>query len=168
MNMRIRNLLIAVAVLAIAIPGIASAGSAYDRATGGGQILVSSDGGAGDTIAFTAQNTGGANDAAKGQIQVVDRTGGTGKGNVRLHGVVTCLRVEGNVAQMSGTVRKTNSADTSPFILVVEDNGQGAAAAQADQIIFQRISDPSCDEDDVDDDGQTDLARGNAQVYDAP
>ena len=162
--MRIRNLLIAVAVLAIAVPGFASAGAAYDRATGGGQILVDTDGGAGDTIAFTARNTAASGDAAQGQVQVVDRTGGTGKGNVRFHGTVTCLRVDDNMAKIGGTITKTNGA-TTPFTLIVRDNGEGAAASN-DTIFLERVNDPSCDQDDSDDDGQAALARGNAQVYD--
>ena len=165
--MRIRNLLIAVAVLAIAIPGIASAGAPNDRATGGGQILVSSDGGAGDTIAFTAQNTGGAGNAAKGQVQVIDRSGGTGKDNVRFHGVVTCLIVTGNTAELAGTYKNGNGATTG-FILYAADNGEGANASGLDQIGLTRTSDPTCERDDSDDDGATDLARGNAQVYNAP
>lgn len=163
--MRLRNFLIAVAVLAMAVPGFANAGSPNDRATGGGQILVSSDGGAGDTIAFTARNTGGG-DAAQGQLQVVDRTGGTGKDNVRLHGVVTCLRVDGTTAKLGGTITRASDGDTTPFTLVVQDNGEGAAAPD-DTILLERVATPDCDEDDSDDDGNTDLARGNAQVYDA-
>ena len=162
--MRIRNLLIAVAVLAMAVPGIANAGAPLDRATGGGQILVSSDGGAGDTIAFTARNTTADSDDAQGQVQIVDRTGGTGKDNVRMHGTVTCLRVEGTMAKIGGTVTKSNG-DTTPFTIVVQDNGQGSEA-QNDTILLERVSDPSCDEEENDDDGNTDLARGNAQVYD--
>lgn len=170
--MRIRNFLIAAAVLSLAIPGFAGAGSAYDRATGGGQILIPSNGqGAGDTIAFTAQNTGGANNAAKGQVQVVERGGtGRGKNNVRFHGEVKCLIVQGNTAEMAGTYKNGNGATTG-FILYAQDNGEGAAdlaANGADQIALTRTSDPTCERDDSDDDGQTDLARGNAQVYDAP
>lgn len=169
--MRIRNYLIAVAVLALAVPGFANAGSPNDRATGGGQILIPSDGrGAGDTIAFTAQNTGGANNAAKGQVQVVERTDGRGKGNVRFHGEVQCLIVQGNTAELAGTYKNGNGATTG-FILYAADNGEGAADLAnngADQIALTRTSDPTCERDDSDDDGQTDLARGNAQVYDAP
>ena len=138
-----------------------------DKATGGGQILVSSDGGAGDTIAFTAQNLGTGDDAAKGQLQYIDRTGGTGVGQTRFHGTVTCLQVSGNTAKLGGIVKNDSTGDTSGFTVVVEDNGQGAAADN-DMIAFQRTSDPTCDRQDGDDDGNTDLARGNVQVYDAP
>jgi hypothetical protein len=165
--MRIRNLLIAAAVLSLAIPSLASAGSAYSRATGGGQILVSSEGGAGDTIAFTARNTTTDTDDARGQLQVIDRTGdGTGKDGVRIHGEVTCLQVTGNVAKIGGTIARDSSGNTDGFTLVVEDNGQGAEGT--DMIAFQRVSDPTCDREDGDDDGSTELARGNAQVYAAP
>lgn len=158
--MRIRNLLIAVAVLAIAIPGIASAGSPRDRATGGGQILVTT--GAGDTIAFTAQGTP---QEAKGQLQFIDRNGGNGQDNVRFHGVVDCILVQGDTAEIAGHERDTND----PFTLRVIDNGEGAAAA-ADLIYFDDVADdqPCVQDNNDDDDPTTALARGNAQVYDAP
>ena len=166
--MRIRNFLIAAAALSLAIPGFASAGAPNDRATGGGQILIPSNGqGAGNTIAFTAQNTGGSNNAAKGQVQIVERTNGTGKNNVRFHGVVQCLIVSGNTAELAGTYKNGNGATTG-FILYAVDNGEGANATGLDQIGLTRTSDPTCERDDSDDDGATDLARGNAQVYDAP
>lgn len=163
--MRIRNLLIAIAVLSLAIPGFANAGSAYGRATGGGQILVSTDGGAGDTIAFTARNTATSGDAARGQVQLVDRTGGSGQGNLRFHGTVTCLRVSGTIAKIGGVVKTDSTGDTSGFTMVVQDNGEGVSATDADQIAFERVSTPDCDDDGSDDDTQTDLARGNVQVY---
>src|SRR5687768_16852989 len=69
-----------------------SEGSDRDRATGGGQILFSTRG-AGNTIAFTAQGT--ATDG-KGQLQFIDRSGGNGQDQVKEHGEVTCIAVEGN------------------------------------------------------------------------
>jgi hypothetical protein len=159
--MRIRNLLIAVAVLALAVPGMASAGSRTDRATGGGQILVSTKG-AGSTIAFTAQGTP---DAAKGQVQVIDRAAGKGQDQVKFHGIVECILVVGNTAEIAGVERDTED----PFTLRVVDSGEGAAAA-ADTIYFDDVEDDGrCESDDNDDDdAQVALARGNAQVYDAP
>ena len=159
--MRIRNLLIAVAVLAVAVPGMASAGSRTDRATGGGQTLLSTPG-AGNTIAFTAQGT---TDLAKGQVQFIDRSAGTGQSQVKFHGVVNCLLVEGNRAQISGENRDTHA----PFELSVVDNGEGAAASN-DLILFDTTDvDGNCATDDSDDDDEPELAlaRGNAQVYDA-
>lgn len=159
--MRIRNLLIAVAVLALAVPGIASARSATDRATGGGQILVSNQS-AGSTIAFTAQGTP---EAAKGQVQVVDRSAGTGQSQVKFHGIVECILVEGNMAEIAGSERDTGD----PFTLRVVDNGEGANDGN-DMIFFDDVEDDArCEtDDDDDDDAQVALARGNAQVYDAP
>lgn len=153
-------MLVGIAGLALALPIAASAGSGTDRATGGGQILVSSSGGAGDTIAFTAQGTP---DVARGQVQYVDRTGGTGQGQVKKHGQVTCLRVSGNMAKMAGTWDQGGT-----FQLLVVDNGEGANATNSDMITLQDAQDPTCNQENNDNDGQTDLARGNAQVYDAP
>ena len=153
----------AVGLVVFVVP-TAQAGSGRDRATGGGQILISSSGGAGDTIAFTAQNRDGAtDDAATGQVQYVDRTGGTGQAQVVRHGVVSCLQVKGTVAKLAGTWK-----DGGTFQLLVQDNGEGAKAAQADQIAMSELADPTCEEEDDDDDSQTALARGNAQVHDAP
>jgi hypothetical protein len=176
--MRIRNFVIAAFVLALAIPGFASAGSANDRATGGGQIFFTfenEDGepsanedivGAGDTIAFTAQEGQG---GVKGQVQFIDRTGGTGQGQVKLHGTVTCLEVEGNTARIGGTaVRNDDESRGSEFQILVVDNGEGAANLEGDQIAFQFVDSPDCQEQDGEDDYQTTLARGNVQVYDAP
>lgn len=158
--MRIRNVLIAVAVLALAVPGMASAGSRTDRATGGGQILVSTDGGAGSTIAFTAQGTPV---AAKGQVQFIDRTAGTGQSQVKYHGIVECILVNGNTAEIAGHER----GSATPFTLRVVDNGEGAGAN--DMIFFDDVADDRrCATDDNDDEDATvALARGNAQVYDS-
>ena len=151
-------MLVGIAGLALAIPMAASAGSGTDRATGGGQVLVGSRG-AGDTIAFTAQGTP---DLARGEVQYVDRTGGTGQGQTARHGRVTCLRVSGNMAKMAGTWDQGGT-----FQLLVVDNGEGAMAND-DMITIQDAQDPTCDQENNDNDGQTALARGNAQVYDAP
>ena len=160
--MRIRTLLIAAAVLSLAIPGFASAGSATDRATGGGQVLFSTDGGAGNTIAFTAQGT---EEAAKGQVQFIDRSAGTGRNQVKFHGLVTCIRVADNAAEIAGVERDSGE----PFNLRVVDNGEGAAADD-DLIQFDNTVDTAdCSDDDSDDEEpELALARGNAQVYDAP
>jgi hypothetical protein len=141
--------------LAVAIPVAgAQAGSPRDRATGGGQTAVSMQG-AGNTIAFTAQNSG-SGDAATGQVQYIQRVDGQDK----LHGTVTCLRVSGNTAKISGTAR-----DGGAFQLYVVDNGEGASAGN-DMIMFQRADSASCDFNPGNE--VPELARGNAQVYDAP
>ena len=108
--MRIRNLLIAIAVLAIAIPGVASAAkpaaSGY-KVTGGGQIIAEGAQGAGDTVGFNAQEMDGdddasdaPNDAVRGQFQYVPRGQSTNDSapSEKFHGVVTCL-LSGGEAQ---------------------------------------------------------------------
>jgi hypothetical protein len=152
--MRRRIITITGLTLAIAIPVGAQAGSPRDRATGGGQITMGLQG-AGNTIAFTAQNSG-SSDAATGQVQYIQRIDGQDK----LHGTVTCLRVSGNTAKIAGVGR-----DGRAFQLYVADNGQGSAA-QNDMILFQFADEATCDFDQGDD--VPELARGNAQVYDAP
>jgi hypothetical protein len=157
---KLKLLLCLSGVFVLASPLAATAGSQTDRATGGGQVLVGTDGGAGDTIAFTARGTaepGG----ARGQVQYVDRTGGTGIGQTVRHGTVSCLRVDGNTAKIAGTWDQGGT-----FQLLVVDNGQGAAADD-DLVTVQNAADPTCNQEDNDDDNQVALARGNAQVYDA-
>jgi hypothetical protein len=157
------------AVLGVALligAPVASAGSPRDRVTGGGQTLVGTTG-AGNTIAFTAQNTGDG-DAARGEIQYVDRSGGTGQLQQKFHGNVLCLQVSGNMAKLAGQWERYDGS-VGTFEFLVTDNGQGSAAAN-DTILLQREdTTPQCGEDDDDDDdAQVDLARGNVQVYDAP
>ena len=178
--MRIRNLLIAAAVLSLAIPGFANAGSAYDRATGGGQVFFTfaedpddppsvdeEEIGAGDTIAFTAQE---GRDGVKGQVQFIDRTGGTGRGQVKLHGIVTCIDViSANTARIGGVAQRNDDESRgNNFQMLVTDNGEGASNVDGDQIAFQFVDTPDCEEQDGEDDAQTTLARGNVQVYNAP
>lgn len=113
--MRLRNFLIAVAVLALAVPAAAVAAPPEDRGnggpptgfkvTGGGQIISEAqeaEGGPGDTVGFNAQeiegdderSPGDDDDAARGQFQYVPRPpeeGGNQPVNEKFHGVVTCL-----------------------------------------------------------------------------
>ena len=156
--MKIRLGLMCALAGALLVPVIAVAGSSTDRATGGGQVLVG-DRGAGDTIAFTARGTA---DAASGEVQYQDREGGTGQDQTTYHGDVACLAVDGNTARIAGSWR-----DGGPFQIYVVDNGQGSAADDDVVTVISQAPDPSCDFDEPEDDDQTALARGNAQVYDA-
>lgn len=162
-----RTTLLVGGLAAVALVSPASAGSSVDRATGGGQILVASDGrGPGDTITFQARGTA---DSATGSVNVIDRTQGaaTAKGKgFHFQGDVTCLAVTGNTAKLAGT--GTGPGGTTGFTLIVTDNGEGSKASDSDMILLQYTDDPTCDRHDGDDDSSTDLARGNAQVYDAP
>jgi hypothetical protein len=152
-------IVIAMAAVGLLAAPMAQAGSDTDRATGGGQVLVSTEGGAGDTIAFTAQGTPS---GAKGEVQYVDRTGGVGTGAVRYHGTVTCLRVEGNTAKIGGTWDRS----TGTFQILVVDHGEGVADDD-DVVELQNNTPNDCADDDDFDDADVALARGNAQVYDA-
>ena len=144
------------------LAGSANAGST-DKATGGGQILLSSDGrGPGDTITFSAQRR--ADGSVVGNVNLIDRTDNTGKGGVHFRGDVICIDVEGNQAILSG-VGEYKDGTTTAYTLIVQDNGEGAAADN-DLITFTKVDDPSCDREDGDDDAAVELARGNAQVTD--
>lgn len=142
-----------VAAAALVTAGVAVAGPG-DAATGGGQTMVGAKG-AGDTIAFTAKGT---IDAAQGQVQYVDRTGGTGNDQVVYHGTVSCLDVVGNVAKIAGSWN-----DGGTFGLYVEDNGEGKDSTD---VVTVLPGESTCDFDEPDDDEKTALARGNAQVRD--
>jgi hypothetical protein len=129
--------LVPASVLVLAVlPLVAMAGSPNDRATGGGQNLVPSSGGAGNTVAFSAQTD--SQGRTKGQFQYVDRGGtGTGQGQVVYHGVVTCLNVlgasgqKGGVAEIAGYISHDAHTTAAPgnFFVYASDpespnNGQ--------------------------------------------
>jgi hypothetical protein len=142
---------VGVAGAALALSGTSALAGQGDATTGGGQILVGTEGGAGSTIAFTAQAVG---DAARGQVQHVDRSG---EEQVVHHGTVGCIDVEGNIARISGEWR-----DGGTFGLYVEDNGNGDGT---DIVALTPVNDTNC-ADDPEEENRTALARGNAQVRD--
>jgi hypothetical protein len=148
----------AAAALLLLAPLTAIAGEG-DKVTGGGQILFATKG-AGNQIAFTAQQKGS---EATGQIQTIDRSGGKGRAQVKFHGVVDCIEADGTMAKVGGHKK----GGTQRFTLLVQDNGQGAAA-DPDMIAFKKgdAADPTCEPGDDDDDGLMALGRGNAQVRD--
>ena len=131
------------------------------KVTGGGQTDVSTTG-PGDTIAFTARNTGEGSDA-QGQVQFVDRE--DGRVVEVYHGSVNCLVAidagEEGAARLAG---EFTTQGGGPFEIYVEDNGEPNQGA--DRIFIDQNDDPNCDDDDDDDeDGATGLARGNVQVH---
>jgi hypothetical protein len=157
----------------------AQAGAPFDRATGGGQIEVGTNGtGAGSTIAFNARGVDPTSTLARGEVQYIDRTGGNGQDQVIWHGTVDCLRVVSAVApsqsdpdgtpqyaNISGTWDRGDS--TGPFEILVTDDGEGADAQ--DLITVTELDDePGCGDEQSDEEPETELARGNVQVYDAP
>src|SRR5688572_26663725 len=153
--MRIRNLVIAAFVLALMIPGFASAQSGF-KVTGGGQTITNAQveaggspavRGPGDTFGFNAQDLDGdsSTDAAKGQFNTIQRdaeaTVGRGKGD-HIRGAVNCLvaletESEQGAARFGGVVRGEESAeDPLLFAVDVTDNGEGNAADD-DVIVFR-------------------------------
>ena len=161
--MKLKTTLAIAAIAALAMSmGSANAGSG-DKATGGGQVLLGS-GTKLSTIAFTAQQGTGGSLAAKGQVQFIDRTAGTGQSQVRYHGVVNCLEVEGNYATIGGT-KKSGTSSVGNFVLRVVDNGepnQGNDLIQFDQA----TEDNRCGDDDSNPTLTMGLAHGNAKVRD--
>ena len=157
---------VAIAALgAFALSGTYASAGNGDKMTGGGQILFSTDGGAGNTIAFTAQGT---NTVAKGQVQFIDRSAGNGKSKVKFHGVVDCVETGGNFGVASGYKKGTPVADqddpANRFLLRVVDNGQGQDPN--DMIQFDRNTTDTCGPAEDDDEPSMELGRGNAQVRD--
>ena len=149
-------LTVAAAGSALAFSGGADAAPpGVDSAMGGGQILVSGQN-AGSTIAFTAKGVG---DDAKGQVQFVDRSAGTGQAQVVRHGTVDCIEVDGEIATIAGTWR-----DGTFFDLYVMDGGDGAGS---DMIAVETDDNNECDyEPNPMNPQEVALARGNAQVND--
>jgi len=156
--MRMKRLVVGLVAVAAPVAAVAASPASAgqeDAATGGGQVLVGTTGGAGDTIAFTAKGTV---DAGDGQVQYVDRTGGTGQDQIVYHGTVSCLSVSGNVAEIAGTW-----TDGGTFGIYVEDNGEGKDASD---VVTVLPGESSCDFEAPGDNDKVALARGNAQVRD--
>jgi hypothetical protein len=166
MRLLSRTTLIAGLAVAAAIGGTANAGSSVDRATGGGQILVASDGrGPGDTITFQARDDAR---GPVGSVNVIRRSTTAGAPGQGFHfkGTLTCIAVSGNTAKLAGKGINEDGKEQG-FTLLVTDNGEGAADKNDVISLTYRSTNPGCGNDDSDDDHNTDLARGNAQVYDA-
>ena len=173
-----KRLVIAGSVLALGITGISAgnAAPAVTKITGGGQTLVPTDGGAGDTIAFTAQTDGTA-EGVKGQFQYVDRTGGTGQGQQTYHGTVTCVALLTTDGPNFGVIG--GYSGETPFRIDIIDNGSGKANDDAngtDMIVVRQGEDAEdgndqgsdtalCDNEDETADAT--LSRGNVTIHKA-
>jgi hypothetical protein len=153
------------------------------KVTGGGQVIASGSSGAGNTIGFNAQQNGAFVSSiapAKGQLQIVDRTAGTGQAQVKFHGGVTCIRdfTDDNgtadpsddevYIRFGGYQKVKGKSTTTPFTTDVQDNGEGIAAVEADVILFRKrlVGDQPCDDSDATSDwSTTTLGRGNVQQH---
>lgn len=182
--MRLRNVLIAVFCLTLAVPAFASAQGQTYWTTGGGQVIASSDAeGPGDTIAWVAQLSGGvigATDednpddvediyAARGQLQVVDRVAGRGRDQGIFHGNVTCIVPRGdNTTRFGGHGRDPRTGVQNDFVVDLTDNENDS---EDDAVAFQRLEpsdDPAqpCEEESSTELRDVTLARGNAKIHD--
>lgn len=161
--MRFKHVCALAGLALLAIPGSAAIAGNGDKATGGGQVLLG-DSGKASTIAFTAQGT---TDAAKGQVQFVDRSVGAGRNQTKYHGVVDCIEVTGNMAIIGGYQKKGDANEEGDrFVLRVVDNGEPNQGQDMIQFDNQSTAPDTCGDDDDDEAPEWSLARGNAQVRD--
>ena len=158
------KLMLGISVLAVlALSASSASAGTGDKATGGGQTIIG-DSGKGSTIAFTAQQSGDAGTpVAKGQVQWIDRSAGSGKSAVKFHGVVDCIEVDGNFAIIGG-FNKKDSEDR--FTLRVVDNGEPNQGQDLIEFTDTDDTEFQCGDGEEDDPPAADmtLARGNAQV----
>lgn len=170
--MRLRNFVVAVFCLALAVPAFASAQRQdADKVTGGGQVLVSTNvpggegAGPGDTLGFVAISTSSNSNAAGGQFQFV-RTSEAGRTMEILGANVLCLEVHSsNTATFGGQiVRERNGQGGGSFFVadVVEADSQGN-----DIIEWRRETNNPCDDLEENEDAEAVLARGKLKVHQA-
>jgi hypothetical protein len=175
--MRIRIGVALASVLALALAAVAFAAPSPFKVTGGGQILASADSsgvkGPGDTISFQAfMDNEGLDNTASGHVNVIDRTAGAttkkGKG-IHYRGTVNCTFLATDPALGGGYVElygnaTTKTGSTVPFLIRIQDNGQGAAA-DTDMIEFDTTGNETCGENDDEETPAAYLARGNAKIH---
>ena len=172
-----KRILVSGAVLALAVAGIGTAQAQNGlKVTGGGQVFAgdadAQGGGPGDTYGFNAQDLDGDpnTEAAKGNLNIIDRTEGQGGKGVHIRGDVTCIRAlplgdnedADGVARFGGVLQD----GVTYFVVDVTDNGEGNSAD--DDLIFYREVQPEEDGSPCDGDDETSdmrLARGNAQIH---
>jgi hypothetical protein len=164
-----------IAVLLLALPVAATAqngkgGQPIYQVSGGGQVIAEANlQGPGDTIAFTAQLLDSAD--ARGQLQVVNRSGGRGQDQQIFHGRVPCVEPAGEqAARFGGEGVDRRTGEPTEFVVEVTD----ADEQGNDVIVFRQLretdyddEDGPCDFEDQDTDlRETRLARGNVKIHD--
>lgn len=157
MRIRITLFVGLIAAMALVFASIGTAASGF-KVTGGGQTDVGTSG-AGDTIAFVAMEKGG---GVHGQVQFVDREGGTGQGQIVHHGEVICLQAV-DMGEQGAAYFAGNWRDGGTFEIYVEDNGEGNGAQ--DMIFIDENDPPNCADESQDEDEPVALGRGNVQVH---
>ena len=177
--MKIRIVFVLAAVAAMAFAAVAYAAKTPYKVTGGGQVLASAESnsvkGPGDTITFNAFINDADGDMvdedATGKVNIIDRPqdgsgqSTTGKG-LHYTGTVDCAFIDpaGGYAELYGEARQNSQAPT-PFIVRIQDNGQGAAADN-DLVEFDYTNaPPQCDDEPEDEEFEFNLARGNAKIH---
>jgi hypothetical protein len=187
--MRLRTLLVAVAVLALALPGVAHAQRPADngfKVTGGGQVIADRETpGPGDTNAFTAHSLGGgefdsgtysednSTIAARGQYQLIQRdveNTGNGRPTFQLHASIECLVSTSATSARFGGFYTDEDDERQAYAVDVQDNGEQGT----DLIYFRTVdvdetdpeSDSPCEADDELEELQ--LSRGNLTIHNNP
>ena len=185
MKLKVAGLTGVVALTASAV-AIAAPGQQEYKVTGGGQTFASSQvdengkptvKGPGDTITFqafisAASDADGPGAPATGQVNIIDRTPGAGGKGAHFKGTVTCAYVmpesqDGmGYAELHGT-GTTKNGNSTPFVVRIQDNGQGANA-DTDLVEFDYTdSNPQCEDEPNDEEFEFTLARGNAKIHKA-
>lgn len=135
--------------------GYAQAQPSFSIVNGGGQIRVEVDPdsgqGTGDTIAFTVRDE----DNTVGQVQYVERTGGTGQNQIVQHGTPDCLFVQDNMAQFD-----VEFPDIGLQSVFVEEDVDGAGT----DTVTIAPGMPGCGDEAPDE--ATELAEGSVEVQD--
>lgn len=184
--MKIRITLTIAAVLSLALAAIAVAAQTEYKVTGGGQTFASTSvdengkpttKGPGDTITFQAfieesSDADGPGSPATGQVNIIDRTEGAGGKGAHFRGVVHCAYVmpesqDGRgYAELHGEGRQKDG-DLTPFVVRIQDNGQGSNA-ETDLVEFDYTdANPECEDEPSDEEFEFTLARGNAKIHKA-
>lgn len=137
------------------------------KVTGGGQIDVSTSGGAGNTLTFYGEEATGGD---RGQVQYVG-TADAGPGGVAdlWHGFVDCVNIEGADPDGDGFGGRARlSGDTSDgetfWLEVIDPDAGGPGGDGADPIRLHKPTDSDCDEEN-DDARDTELGRGEAVIH---
>jgi hypothetical protein len=138
---------------------ISQRGAIVHQASGGGTVVWERDGNVDSTMTYAVNARLMADGSVSGEL-LYNRHGDT----EHIKGTVTCLRVVGNRAYITGDIGQARPGVKVPhFAVALEDNGEGSNATAPDRVsavIFLPDGWPSCYPYFP----SVDLTNGNAQV----